>query len=132
VSRVGRAVELLPLFWRHYRRELASKENRSRLRLPLTLLRNPEAEFDFTLDILLSHYRQAHPDICFLQVGAFDGVSADPNYPLIEKHGFGSSPGRAVRSGCRRSPAWTGTSTRISPAWCPGWNPWSRSNRCRA
>jgi len=88
VSRVGRAAELLPLYWRHYCRELASKENRSRLRPPPALLRNPEAELHFTLDILLSHYRQAHPDVCFLQVGAFDGVSADPIYPLIEKHGL--------------------------------------------
>jgi FkbM family methyltransferase len=36
--------------------------------------------------MVLSHYRETHPRICYLQVGAFDGVMGDPIYPLIEKY----------------------------------------------
>lgn len=49
---------------------------------------HPESELDATLDMVLSHYRQTHPEIRYLEVGAFDGVSGDPIYPLIEKHGL--------------------------------------------
>lgn len=38
------------------------------------------------LDFVLSHYRLSHPDVRYLQIGAFDGVHGDPIYPLIEKH----------------------------------------------
>jgi FkbM family methyltransferase len=38
------------------------------------------------LDMVISQYRVTHPQISFLQVGAFDGISADPIYPLLEKH----------------------------------------------
>jgi FkbM family methyltransferase len=36
--------------------------------------------------MVLSHYRIEHPQVIYLQVGAFDGVSGDPIYPLIERH----------------------------------------------
>jgi FkbM family methyltransferase len=49
-------------------------------------MRNPESQLNVTLDMVLSHYRQTHPRVCYMQVGAFDGVSGDPIYPLIEKH----------------------------------------------
>jgi FkbM family methyltransferase len=49
-------------------------------------MRHPESQLQATLDMVLSHYRQTHPVIRYLQVGAFDGVSGDPIYPLIEKH----------------------------------------------
>jgi FkbM family methyltransferase len=55
-------------------------------RLPPALARNPEAELSITLDLVLSHYQQRHNDIRFLQVGAFDGVSGDPIYPLVDKY----------------------------------------------
>jgi FkbM family methyltransferase len=51
-------------------------------------LRNPESELRATLDTVLSHYRQTHPEIRYLQVGAFDGVTGDPIYPLIERYGL--------------------------------------------
>jgi FkbM family methyltransferase len=38
------------------------------------------------LDMVLSHYRITHPDVLYLQIGAFDGISGDPIYPLIERH----------------------------------------------
>ncbi len=53
---------------------------------PTPLLKSPQAELSVTLDMVLSHYRQTHAHVCYLQVGAFDGVSGDPIYPLIEKY----------------------------------------------
>src|SRR5438552_1031180 len=47
---------------------------------------HPEADLGVTLDRLLANYRHGHSEICFLQVGAFDGVLGDPIYPLIEKY----------------------------------------------
>jgi FkbM family methyltransferase len=62
----------------------ALKENRSqRTRL---YLRNNHAELDVTLDMVLADYRRKKPMPFFLEVGACDGVSHDPIYPLIEKH----------------------------------------------
>lgn len=49
-------------------------------------LRDPASELKVTLDMVLAHYRQTHTEIRYLEVGAFDGVSGDPLYPLIEKH----------------------------------------------
>ncbi len=43
-------------------------------------------ELSLDLDMVLSHYRVEHPNVRYLQVGAFDGVSGDPIYPLIERH----------------------------------------------
>jgi FkbM family methyltransferase len=78
---VRRTARLLPVYWRRYRHDLAA-------RFPVPLLHNPESELRVTLDMALSHYRQTHPEIRYLQVGAFDGVLGDPIYPLIEKHGL--------------------------------------------
>lgn len=50
------------------------------------LVDHPEAELRVELDLLLSHYRQNHAHVFLLQVGAFDGVSGDPLYSLVEKH----------------------------------------------
>jgi FkbM family methyltransferase len=54
--------------------------------LPVPLLRRPQAELEMNLDLVLSHYRITHPEVRFLQVGAFDGVFGDALYPLIERH----------------------------------------------
>jgi hypothetical protein len=60
------------------------KEKRSqRTRL---YLRNNDAELDVTLNMVLSDYWRKKPMPFFLEVGACDGVSHDPIYPLIEKH----------------------------------------------
>jgi FkbM family methyltransferase len=50
------------------------------------MLRYRPAELSLDLDMVLSHYRIEHPDVCYLQVGAFDGVAGDPIYHLIERH----------------------------------------------
>jgi FkbM family methyltransferase len=43
-------------------------------------------DLSLNLDMVLSHYRVEHPKVRYVQVGAFDGVSGDPIYPLIERH----------------------------------------------
>jgi len=49
-------------------------------------LRSNHAELDVTLNMVLSDYRRKKQTPFFLEVGACDGVSHDPIYPLIEKH----------------------------------------------
>jgi len=44
------------------------------------------SQLTVSLDMILSHCRASHPDVCFLQVGAHDGMSGDPIFSLIEKH----------------------------------------------
>jgi len=53
---------------------------------PLALLTNPRAELMPTLDIVVAHYIQRKGSMHFLQIGAFDGVSGDSLYPLVEKY----------------------------------------------
>lgn len=52
------------------------------------LLKYRDYQLSVDLDMVISHYRIDHPDVRYLQVGAFDGVSGDPIYPLIERHGL--------------------------------------------
>jgi FkbM family methyltransferase len=59
-----------------------------RARFLVPRLYNPESEPPTTLDMVLSQYRQTHPQVRYLEVGAFDGVSGDPIFPLIEKYGL--------------------------------------------
>jgi FkbM family methyltransferase len=54
--------------------------------LPGALLRHPEGELQLDLDMVLSHFRLEHPQVTMLQIGAFDGISDDAIYPLVEKH----------------------------------------------
>ena len=44
------------------------------------------SQLSLDLDMVLSHYRIEHSSVRYLQVGAFDGVSNDPIYPLITRH----------------------------------------------
>lgn len=55
---------------------------------PPGMLRYREFELSPNLDMVLSHYRITHPDVRYLQIGAFDGIAGDPIYPLIERHGL--------------------------------------------
>jgi methyltransferase, FkbM family len=54
--------------------------------MPPGMLRYRRSELCLDLDMVLSHYRIKNPDVRYLQVGAFDGVSGDPIYPMIERH----------------------------------------------
>jgi len=57
-------------------------------RTPPAILKRRSSRLCLDLDMVLSHYRVKHPEVRYLQVGAFDGVSGDPIYPLIERHGL--------------------------------------------
>jgi FkbM family methyltransferase len=74
---------LLPSRVRRYCLNLIDTEFRG---TPPALRRHPGGELRLSLDMVLSHYRVSHPDVCYLQIGAFDGVAGDPIYPLIERH----------------------------------------------
>ena len=57
-------------------------------RTPPAILKRRSSQLCLDLDMVLSHYRVTHPEVRYLQVGAFDGISGDPIYPLIERHGL--------------------------------------------
>jgi hypothetical protein len=54
--------------------------------VPRAMLKFRGSQLHPDLDMVISHYRVTHPQISFLQIGAFDGTSGDPIYPLLEKH----------------------------------------------
>lgn len=45
-----------------------------------------ELPFIDLLDLIVQDYRQQHPEMFFVQIGAHDGSSADPVSPLIRKY----------------------------------------------
>ena len=59
-----------------------------RSRKPTFLRANPELEITNVLDFVVAHYGRPQDDFFFVQIGAFDGVTADPLYHLIRKHGW--------------------------------------------
>jgi len=73
----------LPSGFRRYGRDWFETRFRG---TPPGMLKYRASELAMNLDFVLSHYRLAHPDVRYLQIGAFDGVHGDPIYPLIEKH----------------------------------------------
>jgi FkbM family methyltransferase len=58
----------------------------SAVRKPRPLWTQPESELFPTLDLVLAHYTQSNAEPFCLQIGAFDGVTGDPIYPLVEKY----------------------------------------------
>lgn len=75
------------LLWSTARRQSRELEQKQNVAQSL-LSRYPGAELTVTLDLVVAHYRQTHSDLCFLQVGAFDGVSNDVLHPLVRKYGL--------------------------------------------
>src|SRR5579863_6851588 len=56
---------------------------------PPGFLKHRASQLTLNLDFVLSHYRITHPEIShvrYVEVGANDGVIADPVFPWIEKH----------------------------------------------
>jgi FkbM family methyltransferase len=82
---VAAAVRSLPSGLRTYGRDWFETRFRG---TPRGMLNFRSAELKLDLDFVLSHYRIEHPDIRYLQIGAFDGVQGDPLYPLIKRHGL--------------------------------------------
>ncbi len=72
--------KLVPRRFRRRCRDLLLEWN------PFAYLRSHDAELEVTLDSVVADYGRTHPNLYFLQVGAFDGISTDPLYPLIDKH----------------------------------------------
>lgn len=70
---------------RDYCRDFIETELRG---FPRPLVKYRDSQLSISLDMIVSHYRVNHQRVCYLQVGAFDGISGDPVYPLIEKHGL--------------------------------------------
>jgi FkbM family methyltransferase len=54
--------------------------------MPPAMLKYRSSQLSLDLDMVLAHFRVEHPRVRYLQVGAFDGVSGDPIFPLIERH----------------------------------------------
>jgi FkbM family methyltransferase len=54
--------------------------------MPPAMLKYRAFQLSLDLDMVLSHYRVEHPNVRYLEVGAFDGIVGDPIYPLIERH----------------------------------------------
>lgn len=82
---VAAAVRSLPSGLRSYGRDWFETRFRG---TPRGMLNFRSAELKVDLDFVLSHYRIDHPDVSYLQIGAFDGVQGDPVYPLITRHGL--------------------------------------------
>jgi FkbM family methyltransferase len=74
---------LVPPKLRRYCADLIDTEFRG---TPPALRRRPDRQLRVSLDLVLSHYRVGHPDVCAVHIGAFDGIAGDPIYPLIERH----------------------------------------------
>lgn len=83
---VHKMVQFLPSGrLRRYCRDFIETELRG---FPRPLLKYRNSELSISLDMIIAHYRVNHPQVRYLQIGAFDGISGDPIYPLIEKHGL--------------------------------------------
>jgi FkbM family methyltransferase len=52
---------------------------------PSALLRHPDWNFEPLLKVVVAYYLQRRPDLTFLQVGAFDGLTTDPIHPLVRE-----------------------------------------------
>lgn len=74
---------LLPARLRAHGRDWFESNFRGR---PRGILKYRAFELTPDLDMVLSHYRVTHPQVVYLQVGAYDGISGDLIYPLIERH----------------------------------------------
>jgi len=59
-----------------------------RWRKPRFLRENPELELSNVLDFVVAHHNRPNADFFFVEVGAFDGVTADPIYHLVRQQGW--------------------------------------------
>src|SRR5207247_1914389 len=55
-------------------------------KVPSSLLQRPERRLWAALEFVVAHYLLRHPDLYFVQIGAYDGVAADPLQALIRQH----------------------------------------------
>ncbi|MBC8353898.1 MAG: FkbM family methyltransferase [Planctomycetes bacterium] len=72
--------------WRYGR--LRTNSSTPRKRKPKILCERPELEIGNMIDFVQAHHGKRGEDFFFVQIGAFDGVTADPIYGLVRKHGW--------------------------------------------
>lgn len=72
--------------WRYGR--LRTNSSTPRKRKPRILRERPELEINNMLDFVQAHHGKCGSDFFFVQIGAFDGVTADPIYHLVRRYGW--------------------------------------------
>ena len=72
--------------WRYGR--IRTNSSTPRARKPNYLRENPDAEIRNLLDFVCAHYASHDEEFYFVQVGAFDGVTADPIHHLVKECGW--------------------------------------------
>jgi len=80
LSIVRKVAGLVPRSWRHKFLEALKREYR--LGWPAAV---HSSELNL-LEVVLAHYAQGRSPVRFLQVGACDGVLADPLFPLVQRY----------------------------------------------
>ena len=72
--------------WRYGR--VRTNSSTPRKRKPKILRERPELEFDVMIDFVQAHLGKPPGEFFFVQIGAFDGVTADPIYHLVRRYGW--------------------------------------------
>jgi FkbM family methyltransferase len=67
---------------------LRTNDPTPRKRKPQFLREHPELEFSKVLEFIVAHYDKPDRDFFFVEIGAFDGVTADPIYDLVRQRGW--------------------------------------------
>lgn len=67
---------------------LRTNDPTTRRRKPRFLKENPEYEMSGALEFVIAHHGRPANDFFFIEIGAFDGVTADPIYDLVRRHGW--------------------------------------------
>jgi FkbM family methyltransferase len=75
----------LPSRWRAFGRDWFETHFRG---VPRGVLKHREALLRLDFDMVVAHYRVKHPEVRCLQIGAFDGITGDCMYPMVERHGL--------------------------------------------
>lgn len=71
----------------HYGR-IRTNSPTPRTRKPSFLRQHPDLEISNLIDLVQSHYGKRGSEFFFVQVGAFDGVTADPIHHLVKSYGW--------------------------------------------
>jgi FkbM family methyltransferase len=67
---------------------LRTNSSTPRAKKPTFLRSNPHLEIRNLLDFVHAHYAKPGDDFFFVQVGAFDGITADPIHHLVKSEGW--------------------------------------------
>ncbi len=65
---------------------LRTNDPTPRRRKPRFLREHPELEISNLLDLVVAHYGRPGSDFFFVEIGAFDGVTADPIHHLVRQN----------------------------------------------